>query len=262
MVVQKNFLLKLRDLGLNSYESRLWTALLSRGRSTAGELSDIANVPRSRAYDVLETLEKKGFILRKLGKPITYVAVPPEQVVDRVKLRVAQEAEEQAKVLEELKKSSVLSELSALHEKGVELVEPSELTASISGRDNLYHHLESRIAKAKQSVTLLTTPEGLKRKVFLLPALRELKRKGVSIRIATQVTPEIKPLVAEYAKVAEVRHSALTGRLCISDKKEVTLMLQDDSAHPDYDIAVWLHSPYFASTLQDLFDEKWKAMKP
>src|SRR3990170_3513235 len=115
MIIKEEFLSKLRTyFSLSLYEVKIWTALLSRGVSTAGELSDIANVPRSRAYDVLETLEKKGFILRKLGKPITYVAVPPEQVVDRVKLRVAQEAEEQAKVLEELKKSSVLSELSAL----------------------------------------------------------------------------------------------------------------------------------------------------
>ncbi|MBN1386465.1 helix-turn-helix domain-containing protein, partial [Candidatus Woesearchaeota archaeon] len=54
MIVQKEFLNKLKDFGLNSYESKLWTALLSRGVSTAGELSDIANVPRSRSYDVLE----------------------------------------------------------------------------------------------------------------------------------------------------------------------------------------------------------------
>ena len=155
----------------------------------------------------------------------------------------------------------MLTELSALHEKGVELVEPSELTASISGRDNLYHHLESRIAKAKHSVVLLTSAEGLKRKVFLLPALRELKRKGVSIRIATQITPELKPLVAEYEKVAQVRNTTLTGRLCIADSKEVTLMLQDESTHPNYDMAVWTHSEYFASTLQSLFDEKWQGMK-
>ncbi|MBW2966761.1 hypothetical protein KY342_06680, partial [Candidatus Woesearchaeota archaeon] len=74
MIVQKEFLNKLKDFGLNTYESKLWTALLSRGVSTAGELSDIANVPRSRSYDVLESLEKKGFIIMKLGKPIKYMA--------------------------------------------------------------------------------------------------------------------------------------------------------------------------------------------
>ncbi|MBI2124989.1 TrmB family transcriptional regulator [Candidatus Woesearchaeota archaeon] len=79
MIVQKEFLDKLKDFGLNSYERKLWIALLSRGVSSAGELSDISNVPRSRAYDVLESLEKKGFIVVKVGKPIKYLAVSPSE---------------------------------------------------------------------------------------------------------------------------------------------------------------------------------------
>ena len=86
MIARDDFLSKLRRyFGLNLYEVKIWTALLSRGVSTAGELSDIANVPRSRSYDVLESLEKKGFIIMKLGKPIKYIAVDPEEVVERVK---------------------------------------------------------------------------------------------------------------------------------------------------------------------------------
>ena len=57
MIVDIGFINKLRDFGLNSYEAKIWTALLSKGISTAGELSDISNVPRSRSYDVLESLE-------------------------------------------------------------------------------------------------------------------------------------------------------------------------------------------------------------
>ena len=61
MIVKEEVLSKLRRyFDLNLYEVRIWTALLSRGVSTAGELSDIGHVPRSRAYDVLESLEKKG----------------------------------------------------------------------------------------------------------------------------------------------------------------------------------------------------------
>src|SRR5574342_874378 len=103
MIVQKDFLNKLKDFGLNSYEAKLWTALLSRGIATAGELSDIANVPRSRSYDVLESLEKKGFAITKLGKPIKYVAVPPEEVLERVKKNVTEEAKQMSQRLEELK---------------------------------------------------------------------------------------------------------------------------------------------------------------
>src|SRR4051812_9254178 len=114
-IVQKDFLKKIKDFGLNSYEAKIWTALLSRGVSTAGELSDIANVPRSRSYDILESLEKKGFIIMKIGKPIKYIAVDPHEVVDRVKKNVTIEAQRQAEVLDTLKDSDVLNELQMLH---------------------------------------------------------------------------------------------------------------------------------------------------
>src|SRR3989339_2013518 len=115
MLVQKDFLNKLRDFGLNTYESKIWTALLSRGVSTAGELSDIANVPLSRSYDVLESLEKKGFILMKPGKPIKYIAVKPEEVIDRVKKKVTEETEKQIELIESLKTAKILDELNVLH---------------------------------------------------------------------------------------------------------------------------------------------------
>jgi len=76
MIVKDEFLSRLRKIfGLNLYEVKVWTALLSRGTSTAGELSNISDVPRSRTYDILESLEKKGFIIMKLGKPIKFVAL-------------------------------------------------------------------------------------------------------------------------------------------------------------------------------------------
>src|SRR3990172_4627882 len=104
MIVKEEFLSKLRRyFDLNLYEVKLWTALLSRGVSTAGELSDIADVPRSRSYDVLESLEKKGFVVMKLGKPIKYIAIPPKEVLERVKKNVAEDAKEQLKKLETLK---------------------------------------------------------------------------------------------------------------------------------------------------------------
>ena len=110
MIVSQEFLGKLKDFGLNSYESKLWVALLSRGVSTAGELSDISSVPRSRTYDVLESLEKKGFIVVKVGKPIKYLAVSPSEVVERVKKRVLKEAEAKSNTLSKLKDSEVLTE--------------------------------------------------------------------------------------------------------------------------------------------------------
>src|SRR4030042_802561 len=158
MIVQTDFLNRLRDFGLNSYESKLWVALLSRGISTAGELSDIANVPRSRSYDVLESLEKKGFIIIKIGKPIKYIAVPPEEVLERVKKKIQNSADKQTKLLEDFKKSELLDELNLLHKTGIELVEPSDLSGSLKGRSNLYAHLETMI---KNAIPLMMWAYGL-----------------------------------------------------------------------------------------------------
>ena len=95
MIVKEEFLSRLRKIfDLNLYEVKVWTALLSRGTSTAGELSNISSVPRSRTYDILESLEKKGFIVMKLGKPIKFVAIKPEEVVERVKRNLMNYAKE------------------------------------------------------------------------------------------------------------------------------------------------------------------------
>ena len=120
MIVKEEFLSKLRRyFSLNLYEVKIWTALLSRGVSTAGELSDIANVPRSRSYDVLESLEKKGFVIMKLGKPIKYIAISPKEVVERVKKNMKAESDAKVKRLEDLKNTEVLGELNTLHTQGI-----------------------------------------------------------------------------------------------------------------------------------------------
>src|SRR3989339_76530 len=124
MIVKEELLSKLRRyFSLNIYEVKIWTALLSKGVSSAGELSDISNVPRSRSYDVLESLEKKGFVIMKLGKPIKYIAVNPADVIERVKKRIKEEADEGVKYMEKLQGSDILKELDLLHKQGADLIE-------------------------------------------------------------------------------------------------------------------------------------------
>ncbi|RJQ18692.1 TrmB family transcriptional regulator [Candidatus Woesearchaeota archaeon] len=265
MIVKEDFLSKLRRyFVLNLYEVKIWTALLSRGVATAGELSDIANVPRSRSYDVLESLERKGFVIMKLGKPIKYIAVPPQEVLERVKKNLSEEAAERVKRLEELKTTDVLGELHSLHTQGIELVEPTELSGSLRGRHNLYSHLELAIRNAQSSVTLMTTPQGLLRKAEgFRPVFERLKKKGVNIRIAAPLTKETKDAVKELAGSAEVRHSDTKARFCIVDGKELVFMIMDDqNVHPTYDVGIWVNTPFFASALENMFNVAWKNMKP
>lgn len=264
MIVKDEFLSKLRRyFNLNLYEVKIWTALLSRGVSTAGELSDIANVPRSRSYDILESLEKKGFVIMKLGKPIKYIAVPPKEVVERVKKNVKQDADESVKRLENLKNTDVLGELGNLHTQGVELVDPTDLTGALKGRHNLYNHMELTISGAEKSVTIMTTSQGFLRKVEgLMPVFEKIAKRGVKIRLAAPLTKETQAATKVVGKVAEVRHTDSKARFCVVDGKELIFMLMDDKeVHPTYDIGIWINTPFFASALEELFELAWKEMK-
>lgn len=261
MIVEKDFLSKLKDFDLNTYESKLWIALLSRGVSTAGELSDIANVPRSRSYDVLGALEKKGFIITKVGKPIKYVAVPPEEVIERVKKRIKQDSEKHLKLITGLKTSGILSELNTLHSKGIELIQPLELSGSIKDQQNIQNHLESRLKSAKKSITIMTTKEGFSRKAALLLKLFK-KPKGIKIKIAASAIKENPHLLNELSSIADIRQTTKQARFCIIDGKEVTFMLLNDkNVHPSYDLAIWVNSGFFAQTLGSLFNSEWEQLK-
>ena len=246
MIVQKDFLNKLKDFGLNSYEGKLWVALLSRGISTAGELSDISNVPRSRAYDVLESLEKKGFIIVKVGKPIKYLAVPPHEVVERVKKKINKDAEQRTDTLNQLKESEVLEELNSLHANGIELVNPTDKSGAFRGRNKIYEHLATMIKNARKTITLTTTKGGLERKNDLLySSLKKAFKRGIQIRI-TAPTGANKEALTQFSKIAEVKNTKNNVRFCVVDNKELLLALTDDKkTHQNYDCAVWIDAPYF-----------------
>ncbi|MEK6846136.1 MAG: helix-turn-helix domain-containing protein [Nanoarchaeota archaeon] len=261
MIVKEELLSKLRRyFDINLYEVKLWTALLSRGVSTAGELSDIADVPRSRSYDVLETLEKKGFVVMKLGKPIKYIAIPPNEVIDRVKKGMNVEAQEKVKRLETVKGSPLLTELESLHTNGIALVDPSEVSGCLRGRNNLYNHIELLMKEAKNSVNIVTTEKGFLRKVEgLLPTMEKASKRGVKIKIAAPMSKDTKAAVDSLKGIAEVRHNnKVNSRFVTVDSKDVVFMtLHDDAVHPSYDLGIWVKTPYFATAMDQMFNTAW-----
>ncbi|MBI2141873.1 hypothetical protein HYU15_00090 [Candidatus Woesearchaeota archaeon] len=270
MLIQKDFLSQLKAFGLNSYETRLWTALLSKGTATAGELSDIANVPRSRAYDVLESLERKGFIIMKLGKPIKYVALSPEAVFERVKKKVVEDAAEKTNMLDKLKGTELLTELKLLHKSSMSTVEPFDMSGSIKGRKNVYNHVESLIKEATKSVTIMTSMEGLlRKKAAFYRALKKAKDRGVKVTIAAPlsnvsgVSQEARKDISDLKELCELKHTNLKARFCIIDSNQMVFMVTDDKesmvtddkeSNPDFDTGIWVTTPFFTSAFEKMFE--------
>ena len=265
MIVQEEFLKKLRSaFDLNIYEVKIWTALLSRGLATAGELSEISNVPRSRSYDILESLEKKGFVIMKLGKPIKYIAVQPQEIIKRVKKTIMVGAEEQAKSYDNVRESTLFTDLELLFKQGIEHIDPSTLSGAIRGRDAIYNHMESLMEKAEKSIIIATTEDGFARKVAnFAETFKRIKQNGnLKIRIAAPLTKDNKALAKDIKDYAEVKHvSNLSARFMIVDGKDVLFMINNDKEiHESYDVGIWVNTPFFASALESLFNISWKRL--
>ncbi len=261
MIVEKNFLNKLKDLNINSYEAKIWMALLSRGVSSAGELSEISNVPRSRSYDVLENLERKGFIVMKIGKPIKYIALPPKDVLERVKKNIKEDADREIDVLDRFKSSEVFKELETLHNKGINIIDPLDLSGILKGRSNIYAQLNLLINNAEKEIMIMTTVEGLKRKKEnFMKSLKRAASRGVKISI---IAPSINSeLAAGFEDISKIRQiNSLKARIFITDSRQSVFMLKDDPVDEAFDLGLWINSPFMTSSLKDMFELAWKNSK-
>ena len=174
------------------------------------------------------------------------------------------DAKEKSKRLETLRGDEVLVELSTLFTKGVKFVEPSDLSGSLRGRQNLYNHLDMMIRDAEKTITIITTEEGLSRKLeAIMPSLEKCKKRGIRVRIAAPINSNNVKVAKEFKKVAEVRNlEKMKARFVVIDSNQLMFMLLDDEKfHPNYDIGVWINTEFFAQALEQLFDLAWKDMK-
>jgi len=147
----------------------------------------------------------------------------------------------------------------------LKFVEPSELSGSLRGRQNLYNHMDMMVRNAEQSITIVTTREGLNRKMeALMPSLEKCKKRGVKVRIAAPVDKNNMEVAKELKKVAEVKKTeAIKARFLVIDSNQIMFMLLDDEKfHQNYDTGVWINTEFFANALEEMFELAWKDMKP
>ena len=268
MVASSKTMDSLKTIGLNKYERNLWVALLSRGASTAGELSDISNVPRSRCYDVLESLADKGFVVVQPGKPIRYVTIQPKEAMIRAKKRIQEDAIELNERIDRLVKSDVIRELERLHKENIKRIRPEELTGALKGRYAMHQQMETMFKKAKKSIKLMTTQDGL---IELMEKhstyLKDASQGGVKVQILAPIDKKMLGTVKNLSKYAQIRNTGsieVLGRLYVVDGEEFILGLTDDSKiHPTEDVAFWTQSNHASTSIfEPMFELMWQNSKP
>jgi sugar-specific transcriptional regulator TrmB len=196
----------------------------------------------------LESLEKQGFAILKLGKPVKYIAVDPSVVVERLKTNITREADERSNSLAKIKDSEDFKQIDLLHKQGITPVSAEDLSGMIKGRNNIYNHIKTMISSAKKEVLISISANELKNKKFQ----SIVNGKKIKAKIITNAQEdELKGLAVD------ARSANLSGRFCIVDGKEALFMITPDSNEEDADYGIWINSPYFIQTLSNMFNLAW-----
>jgi len=254
MIFKQELIKKIKDyFELNIYETKVWLALISKGIASAGEIAEISGVPRSRTYDVLESLEKRGFAISKIGKPVKYISVKPETVIEKLKLNAMRQANDKVKMLANLKDYPEYTELQELHNSKLDPIKQSTISASIKGKQNIINHIKEVMESSKQEAIICTTTKDFidKSRIFK-NIVEKLKKSRATVKIFLNgEESEIKRINDKLGIRAQ--KTDVNTRFFISDKNQIFFMITN-STQDDQDIGIWLNSPFFVNSFAELYD--------
>jgi len=253
MLVREELISKIKDyFDLNIYETKVWLALLGKGTASAGEIASLSGVPRSRTYDVLESLEKKGFALVKLGKPVKYLGVKPKTILEKLKNNVRKDAEDRIMGLSNIQTTDEFGKLENLYNLGINPVKREDLSAALKGKSNITNYLKEIIENATKEVIICTNAEEIKAKLGLFAQTIGLLRKS-NIKIKMALTGEdfLINQIASKLKLKVVK-AKIDAKFFIIDRKELLFYLSKEKGKED--LAIWLNSEFFAEAFATLFE--------
>lgn len=264
MIFKPELVKKVKDyFSLNIYETKVWLALISKGVASAGEIAEMSEVPRSRTYDVLESLEKQGFAIAKIGKPVKYMAVKPTLVVEKLKNKMMNDAKEKVDQLCNLKSTQEYAELETLHKDGVAPINQNEMSGSVRGKTNIFSHVREILENAEKSIVICTSAVDLENKSrIFLPLIERLKKANVNLKIALAGDENDFKRVTRKFDI-KAKHLEMKARFFIADDSQVLFMLSKHSnnsmENEEEEIGIWLNSEFFATSLSTMFDMAYKS---
>lgn len=154
---------KLKEIGLNEYQAKVYIALLKKFPATGYEIAKLANIPQSRAYDTLKVLESMHIAIPSNTKPITYTPIKPKELTKRYKRKIDSTINFLEKKLPDIKEENY-----------------TEPILSISGRTKIIDKIEEIIKSAQNSIFIALFSQDFK---YLEPHLLDAYNRGLDVKI-------------------------------------------------------------------------------
>jgi len=234
----------LEKIGLTEYESKTLSTLFRMGEAEAPAISRLAQVPKTRVYDVLDKLVEKNLVIEIKGRPKRYRGIDAKKALETLLLSRKSELQELESGIANL--GTMLSDS--------QKEEPGETVMKVKDKHDFERILAQEISKAKTSIVGFS--EVTDKEHTLREAIELAKGKKVDMRLINSYPNDW------LGKASEMRQLEHGLNAFIVDGKRVILALSDfKQEKPDYHFTIFHDHKPMANAFQHYFDKCWAVAK-
>lgn len=250
----------LQDCGLSKDESDVYVGLLRAGPSRVSQISNFIQINRVKGYRILENLKKRDLVSSTFSNPTVYSA---NDLKDSLHSLVNSKRFE----VERLEKTTnfISKNYHALDSALIQTNNPH--FTIISGRYNIYLHIEKMIKETTKELYLITTSKDLSMMYYttIPEAILEAQKNGNIIKIVFEVEKNQDLKIIERMKVDNYRIANLPskGRIVCGETESLVSGYTNKSSglNSEEDSAVITNSNEFVSNMHCLCWQLWKSGK-
>lgn len=211
------------QLGFSSYEAKAYVALLQKHPTIGYEVSKISKIPTSKIYETLINLKNKGAIMVSDSEPVNYYPIPPETLLQRLKIDFANKIDDL--------KGQLLQ---------VQPFREMDYTWNITGHNTVIDKIVALIDNANKSLLLSVWPNEAS---LLKDSIREAEKRGVKIIIGVFGSYDFgckNTINLQQYAVSSVNRFGKYLTVAVGDSREVVI---SEMNHFGNTVGIWTTTP-------------------
>jgi sugar-specific transcriptional regulator TrmB len=262
----QRFWRRLQQIGMTAYEARSYLVLVGHPRFKALELAARAHVPRQKIYEVLDSLEEKGFARVVREKTKLFSAVEPGLAIPAHLARKRQQAErdlvDQSRLASGLMEDLAAAYTESQSERGtldyLQIIGDPTQSAAVYRR--LLSEAQTEYLEFARPPFAVGLPESLQ-------LLKEAAKRGVACRVLADpgaLDEDLAERMKEWAATgAGVRQVSLVPlKLALFDGRRGLIALLDPViTKPNWTSLVFDH-PGLGEAMKGSFEDHWRRSMP
>lgn len=170
----------LENVGFSSYEARLYVTLIRHGPQSAGTLSSLAGVPRTKVYGALKRLMASKMVIQSQERPQLFFPRPPSSALSSALQRTRLQAYEFEEVFRGLQEA---------YEASVPRLDMEAINLWIlRGRQQILDKASEMLNSAHSTAEIATTVDGFIR--LYKASWRAVEKCGQRVAGITAILPK------------------------------------------------------------------------